>query len=142
MDRTKHIVLYDSDCPLCTFQMRLVTWLDWINKVRLLPISDPEAAGIAPELTREQLREAIHCVTPEDKIYRGARCFRFLGFRLPALVPLALFLWVPGVIWIAEKVYMWVSRNRHLLSKVFGCKGACAILPERKRDEPGESKVR
>ena len=142
MDRSKHIVLYDSDCPLCTFQMRLLTWLDWLNKVRLLPISDPEAAGIAPELTREQLREAIHCVTPDDEIYRGARCFRFLGFRLPLLVPLALFLWIPGVIWVAEKIYMWVSRNRHLLSKVFGCKGACAILPERKREgEPENSKT-
>ncbi|YCM45992.1 DUF393 domain-containing protein [Verrucomicrobiaceae bacterium 227] len=139
MDRTKHIVLYDSDCPLCTFQMRLVTWLDWLNKVRLLPINHPEAAGITPELTREQLREAIHCITPEDRIYRGARCFRFLGFRLPALVPLALFLWIPGVIWVAEKVYMWVSRNRFYLSKIFGCKGACSVLPERKRDDPNES---
>ena len=139
VDRTKHIVLYDSDCPLCTFQMRLLTWLDWLNKVRLLPINDSEAAGIAPELTREKLREAIHCITPGCQIYRGARCFRFLGFRLPVLVPLALFLWIPGVIWIAEKVYMWVSHNRHTLSKIFGCKGACAILPERNRDEPGES---
>ena len=52
---------------------------------------------------------------------------------------LGLFLWIPGVIWVAEKIYMWVSRNRHLLSKVFGCKGACAILPERKRD--GEEKL-
>ena len=53
MVRNQHIVLYDSDCPLCTFQMRLVTWLDWLNKVRLVPISEPEATGIAPELTRE-----------------------------------------------------------------------------------------
>jgi len=27
------IVLYDSDCPLCTFQMKLLTWLDWFNQV-------------------------------------------------------------------------------------------------------------
>jgi len=134
MDRSKHIILYDSDCPLCTFQMRMVTWLDWFNRVRLLPISEPEASGIAPHLTQEELREAIHCVTPEDKIHRGARCIRFLGMRMPLLIPVALFLWLPGVIWVAEKVYMWVSHNRHLLSKIFGCKGACAILPERKRD--------
>ena len=139
MKRTKHVVLYDSDCPLCTFQMRLLTWLDWLNKVRLLPINNPESETIAPELTREQLREAIHCITPEDRIYRGARAFRFLGFRLPALIPLSLFLWIPGVIWIAEKVYMWISRNRHLLSKVFGCKGACAIMPERKSSTKPEA---
>jgi len=134
VDRSKHIVLYDSNCPLCTFQMRMVTWLDWLNKVRLLPIDQPEAVGIAPELTREDLRSAIHCVTPDDTVYRGARVFRFLGFRLPVLLPLGLFLWIPGVIWVAEKCYIWVSRNRHLLSKTFGCEGAVAILPERKRD--------
>jgi len=131
--RSKHLVLYDSDCPLCTFQMRLLTWLDWLDRVRLLPISDPGASAIAPRLTREQLREAIHCVTPDDRIHRGARCFRFLGFRLPLLVPLALVLWVPGVIWVAEMVYVGVSRNRHLLSRTFGCKGACSLLPERHR---------
>jgi len=114
--------------------MRLITWLDWFDKVQLLPINDSRAAAVAPGISREDLREAIHCVTPEGKIYRGARAFRFLGMRLPVLLPLGLFLWIPGVIWVAEKIYMCVSRNRLLLSKLFGCKGACALLPERKRE--------
>ena len=139
MPREKHVVLYDSDCALCTFQMRSITWLDWFNKVEWIPINDERSEDIAPELTREELREAIHCITPEDKIHRGARCVRFLGMRMPLLVPIALFLWIPGVIWVAEKFYMWVSRNRYTLSKIFGCKGACAIMPERKtkkKEEP------
>jgi hypothetical protein len=53
--------------------------------------------------------------------------------RLPLLIPVALFLWIPGVIQVAEVVYQWVSRNRLLLSRVFGCKGACAVLPARMR---------
>jgi predicted DCC family thiol-disulfide oxidoreductase YuxK len=134
MTRRKHIVLYDSDCPLCTFQMKLITWLDWFSKVTLLPINDPRAAELASGLSREDLLEAIHCVTRDGVIYRGARAIRFLGMRMPLLVPLSLFLWLPGVIWIAEKVYMWISRNRLVLSRLFGCKGACAIMPERKQD--------
>lgn len=132
--REVNIVLYDSDCPLCTFQMRLLTWLDWFNRVSFLPINDSKASAIAPDLTREDLMEAIHCVTTDGKIHRGARCFRYLGMRMPLLVPLSLFLWIPGVIWVAEKFYMWISRNRLVLSKLFGCKGACVIMPERKRD--------
>ncbi len=128
------IVLYDSDCPLCTFQMKSLTWLDWINRTQFLPIKDERSAAIAPELTREDLLEAIHCVTVDGQIHRGARCIRFLGMRLPLLVPVAVFLWIPRVIWLAEKFYMWISRNRLLLSKLFGCKGACVIMPERKRD--------
>jgi len=128
-------VLYDGDCPMCTFQMRLLTWLDWFDRIEFLPIKDPQAAVIAPDLTRGDLMEAIHCITSTGKVHRGARCIRFLGMRLPLLVPLSLFLWIPGVIWVAEKIYMWISRNRLLLSKLFGCKGACVIMPERKRDQ-------
>ncbi|MEI9898242.1 MAG: DCC1-like thiol-disulfide oxidoreductase family protein [Chthoniobacter sp.] len=74
-------------------------------------------------------------MTPQGRIYRGARAIRFMSLRLPLVVPLALFLWIPGVILIAEIVYRQVSRNRLVLSRIFGCKDACAILPARKREQ-------
>lgn len=135
MSARANLVLYDDGCPLCTFQMKLLTWLDWFNRLQLLPISRPEAAALAPGLTAAALREAIHCVTPEGRVHRGARCIRFVGMRLPLLVPVALVLWLPGVIWVAELVYRWVSRNRHLLSRLFGCKEACTLLPTRDRPQ-------
>lgn len=130
-----HTVLYDNECSMCTFQMKVLSWLDWFHQLALVPLSDPRAQAIAPQLTAEQLQEAIHCVTPAGRVYRGARAIRFVGMRLPLLVPLALFLWLPGVIWVAEIVYQWISRNRYLLSKVFGCKDACAIMPTKKREQ-------
>ena len=134
-----HIVLYDSDCPLCTFQMRLITWLDWFGLTRLVPINDPHARTLVPNLTRQELHEAIHCLTPDGKIYRGARCIRFLALRMPLVFPVALFLYLPGVIWVAEKIYAWISRNRHLLGRLFGCREACRLIPARQRD--GETKI-
>jgi predicted DCC family thiol-disulfide oxidoreductase YuxK len=119
--------------------MKLLAWMDWGNRIALTPLSDPEVAGIAPSLTAEALREAIHCVTPSGRIYRGARAIRFVGMRVPPLWSLALFLWIPGVIFIAEIVYQWISRNRYLLSRVFGCKDACAILPTRNRPADAQS---
>ncbi len=133
--KSAHVVLYDNECSLCTFQMRLLGWLDWGNRLALVPLSDERVAQIAPSLTSEALREAIHCVTPQGRIYRGARAIRFIGMRLPALWPLCLILWIPGVIFLAEIVYQWISRNRYLLSRVFGCKDACAILPGRVRSQ-------
>ncbi len=131
-------VLFDDHCPMCTFQMKVLGWLDWFQRVRLLPISDPRAAEMAPSLTRAELLEAIHCQTPEGKIYRGARALRHVGLRMPLAAPLALLLWLPGVIVVAEKVYALVSRNRYLLSRVFGCRGACAVLPARPGHDPVE----
>lgn len=134
MNKSKaSIILYDDQCPLCTFQMRLLTWLDWFNCTTLLPISDPRARIIAPRLTREDLSAAIHCITKSGEIYRGARCLRHAGLRMPLLAPMTLVLWLPGVIWIAERIYQRVSRNRYLLSRLFGCRKACSLLPARDR---------
>jgi predicted DCC family thiol-disulfide oxidoreductase YuxK len=129
-------VLYDDECPLCIFQMKLLTWLDWFDQASLRPLRDPEAAALAPQLEREDLLEAIHCIASDGTIYRGAKALRFLGMRMPLLVPMALFLWIPGVIWVAERVYDYISARRLLLSRLFGCKDACAILPERSRQKP------
>jgi predicted DCC family thiol-disulfide oxidoreductase YuxK len=114
--------------------MRLLTWLDWFNMLQLVPITHPLAAQVAPQINREALLEAIHCIAVDGRIYRGARAIRFVGLRLPLLFPVSLILWIPGIIWIAERIYQWVSRNRHLLSRLFGCKDACAILPARRRE--------
>ncbi len=135
----RHVVLYDGDCPMCVFQMRLLTWLDWFHVIELLPIAKARKDGLAPGIAREDLLEAIHCLTRDGRIYRGARCLRFVGLRMPLLAPLSLFLWLPGVIWVAEIVYGVISRNRHLLSRWFGCRGACTIMPERRPGrKPGE----
>jgi predicted DCC family thiol-disulfide oxidoreductase YuxK len=98
-----------------------------------MPIADPRAQEIAPRLTRTDLHEAIHCVAANGKIYRGARCLRFIGVRMPLALPFAVVMWIPGVIVVAEIIYRWISRNRYILSRVFGCKEACAIMPARKR---------
>ena len=130
----KHLVLYDDQCPLCVFQMKMLTWLDWLHVARVVPLSSPEAREAAPGVEAEQLRAAMHVVTSSGKLHRGARSIRFLALRMPLLVPLGLFLWLPGVIWVAEKVYAWIAKNRLVLSRVFGCKDACALVPSRKRE--------
>jgi predicted DCC family thiol-disulfide oxidoreductase YuxK len=124
-------VLYDDECSFCTFQMKLLSWLDWGNRFTLLPASDPRVGSLAPTLTHQQLNEAIHCVLPGGEIHRGARAIRFISMRLPLLWPLAAVLWLPGVILIAERVYAFISRNRQHISRIFGCKGACALMPDR-----------
>ena len=135
MDLNTNVVIYDGDCPLCTFQMKLLTWMDWFNVTTLVPLSNPQIQSIAPQLKREDLMAAIHCIDKKGKIQRGARCIRFVSLRMPLLIPLAIILWIPGVIWIAEKVYQWISANRLILSRIFGCKDACGIVPQRQRKQ-------
>src|SRR5262245_47894411 len=134
MNPSRHTVLYDGDCSFCTFQSRVITWLDWFHQVSLVPITDPRAKEIGPSIAAEDLHEAMHCVAKNGRIYKGARCIRFISMRMPLAVPVALLLWIPGVIYIAEIIYRFISKRRYAIGKLFGCKGACAIMPARQRE--------
>jgi predicted DCC family thiol-disulfide oxidoreductase YuxK len=123
----ENLLLYDDQCSLCVAQMRTLKRLDWFNTISLLPMSSPRVVEIVPALSHAQLMEAIRCVTSDGRMYSSARCFRYLGMRIPVLVPLALILWVPGVIWVAEIIYRRISRNRYFLSRIFGCGEVCAV---------------
>jgi predicted DCC family thiol-disulfide oxidoreductase YuxK len=46
------------------------------------------------------------------------------------------------VIWVAEKLYQWVSRHRYLFGRLFGCREACAIPPARKRGNEPDARAK
>lgn len=106
-------VIYDDRCAFCVAQMRWLARLDWFDAVRLVPRSQAEAGAAVPGLNPEALAEAIHCVTPDGQVFRAARCLRRVGLRLPLTSPLALALWIPGTLWVAELVYRWIARHRY-----------------------------
>jgi predicted DCC family thiol-disulfide oxidoreductase YuxK len=118
MPAARHTLLYDDTCPLCVAQMRWVRRFDWLRRFRALPLNDGSVAQLAPGLSRAALAEAIHCVTADGRIVRSAGCVRFVALRLPPLTLPALFLWMPGASWLAERVYRQVSRHRHQLSRI------------------------
>jgi len=129
----KDSVLYDEHCPFCVAQMRLLKRLDWWHAFAAVPMSDPTVAELIPGVSRGELLEAMRYVTRDGRVYEGARGFRHLALRVPLLIPLALLLWVPGLIHVAEWVYRRIARNRYVLSRILKCDGAtCGI------DHPGQ----
>ena len=131
----KTILLYDKNCPLCNFQIRLLTWIDLFHALRLVPYQDPQAAAYTHGIDPALLHASIHCVSPKQETMRGARALRHVCMRLPPALPLALLLWVPGALYVASEIYDGISRNRMRISRIFGCKNACAIIPARQRSE-------
>lgn len=110
MARGIHRIFYDDQCALCIRWMRRLHRLDWWGRFRLVPRSGPEAqaSGLSPEA----LADAIHCVSADGRVLRGAACLRFVGLRLPLLAPLAWLLWLPGVLPLTERAYTELSRRR------------------------------
>ena len=53
------VLLYDSDCRFCRFVARTVVRLDRDERVAFLPLTDPEARAMVPDLTEEQRKKLL-----------------------------------------------------------------------------------
>ena len=84
---TRHLLFFDSDCPFCQLQIRLLSKLDWFNKVEFIPLKKFSEIVSYEE---NELNQAIHCVTPKKTIFKGPEAIRFLAMRMPLLVPMSL----------------------------------------------------
>jgi predicted DCC family thiol-disulfide oxidoreductase YuxK len=73
-------------------------------------------AGL-PALSDAALDRAMHLVTPDGRVYAGARALSPILSILPGGRLLAPLMRVPGMQPLADRIYAWVAARRHR----FGC---------------------
>lgn len=127
----KAVVLYDGACPLCRRGVSILRRLDWFKQ---LTFHDARNVAHLPKsdvpLVPKRLIEEMHVLTPDRKhAPAGFKAFRWMAWRLPLTALLAPFLYVPGVPWVGNKVYLWVAKNRF---KLVPCKDGVCQLPAKK----------
>lgn len=138
LPRTKLLVLFDGLCPFCHASIRLLKRLDWFGWLECRSFRDPEnVPELHPTLSFEAMEKEMHAVSQcGKKVGKGFMAFRMIAWRLPLVVPLAPLLYLPGVGWIGQKVYLWIARNRF---KLIPCKdGVCALPEKRAESVPGK----
>lgn len=108
------VVLYDGQCPLCQRSIRLLKPLNWFHALHFQDARDtdhlpPSAVPLEPK----RLLEEMHVVTPDRKrAFAGFRAFRWMAWRMPLFWPVAPWLYLPGVLWVGNRIYLWVAKNR------------------------------
>jgi predicted DCC family thiol-disulfide oxidoreductase YuxK len=104
------VLIYDARCGFCRrWVARLKRW-DRRDRLRLLPLQDPDAPALAGR-PRDELQRAAHLVRPDGAVFAGAQAARELCGYLPGgWLPKALFA-VPGVLPVAERAYGWIARR-------------------------------
>lgn len=108
-------LIYDGDCNFCIRQIRWVQSRDVHGMIDTVPFqtADLDAYGVS----RTAVEDAMHLVSPSGEVSRGAEAAQKVLMLFPRLRPLALLLRVPGVMFLAERVYRWIAKRRHR----FGC---------------------
>jgi len=117
------VLLYDGDCGFCTrWSRRLAAW-DRAGRIEQLPYQARAALPGIPPITDEALDRALHVILPDGTVAAGARGVIALLPWLPWGRPLGWLARLPGVAWLADRIYEAVARNRHRLG---GRGDACA----------------
>jgi predicted DCC family thiol-disulfide oxidoreductase YuxK len=120
------IVIYDSDCGICTHAIRFLKWFDWGQKLEFHANNNPETLQKFPDLSIERSRQEILVMDPRTGLYGGFKACEWIACRIPALWILVPFTLIPGVETLGDKTYKLVAKNRHRISKFFGMQ-ACKI---------------
>ena len=127
---TKARVLYDGDCAFCCRSIALVKKLDWLGKLDYVNVRDETLPLLKePPVAGAPLLEQMH-VLPIDgrQLYGGYRAVRWLAWRLPILWLAAPFLYLPGMTYLGQRIYLWIARNRF---KIIPCEHGVCSGPKR-----------
>ena len=118
-------VLYDGACSLCCASARRVRRFDRRGRIELLDLRDPAAARRFPQVDREAALEWMQAVDCRGQIFSGADAWARIGLLLPGWKLLDWLLLVPGLRWMAGKVYAWIARNRYRSNRAACQDGSC-----------------
>lgn len=116
------MVIYDSQCPLCTATVQKLAAWDRFHRLAFIPLQDPEVTRRWPYLNREHLMQKIHLISSGGRIYRGAEVLRVLTRRIPRLWALAPLVHIPGSLPVWQWLYGAISHGR----SIFGRREVCA----------------
>jgi predicted DCC family thiol-disulfide oxidoreductase YuxK len=126
---SRAIVLYDGRCAFCRQSVQLLRRLDWLGRLRFGDVREPSQLPAGTRsLDPARLLEEMH-VLPADArhVYHGFAALRWLAWRLPLLWPVAPLLYLPGVLPLGQRLYLWIARNRFRLIPCHG--GVCTLPP-------------
>ena len=111
----KFRLYYDGECNLCVKTVSVLSRLDLRKRVRWTAyqtLQKPPAG-----LQWRDLERSVYLEGGNGRLYEGFYAFRALSTLLPPLLPIAPFLWLPGVGKIGSAVYRVIARNR---AKILG----------------------
>lgn len=120
-------VLFDGSCGLCRASAERVRRFDSRGRIELLDLHDPTAAQRFPQINREEAMKWMQAVDPDGRVYSGADAWTRIGLLLPGWNVVAWILALPGIRWLAARVYAWIARNRYRWNRTVCEDGSCRV---------------
>jgi predicted DCC family thiol-disulfide oxidoreductase YuxK len=120
-------ILYDGACNLCRASVAKLRRMDAHSHVETLDLHDPTVAGRFPQVNRDEAMLLMQAVDQRGRVYSGADAWARVLSALPGWKLIAWLLFVPGIHFLAQRVYSWVARNRYRWNREECEGGTCAL---------------
>lgn len=126
----KLAVLYDGKCGLCRASVGRLRRMDRGERVELVDLHAAEVGKRFPQVNIEEAMRWMQAVDTSGEVYGGADAWARIGMELPGWKLVAWVLRVPGVHFVAGRIYAWVARNRYRWNQEACADGSCALHVE------------
>jgi predicted DCC family thiol-disulfide oxidoreductase YuxK len=120
-------ILFDGHCALCRASAARVRRFDSGGRIELLDLHDPSVSERYAKIDREEAMKWMVAVNPQGRAYKGADAWARVGILLPGWNLLAWILLVPGIHWLATRIYAWIARNRYRWSRTICNDDSCSV---------------
>lgn len=106
-------VWFDSACPICTREIRLMRALDWRGRIAFVDLYAPDAAcPLDPQI----LLARFHARDADGHLHSGAAAFALMWRQIPLFWPLGQIARLPPVLAMLERAYghflRWRQRSK------------------------------
>lgn len=114
--------IYDGHCVICNTTRRLISAMDWLNRVEFLDLHNrTEVETRFPALDYDKSMGEIHVIDQTGNIFAGFYGTRRMLKSVPLGWPFWLMFYIPGVgNWLGPKFYRFIARNRYQINKMLG----------------------
>ena len=120
-------VLFDGSCNLCRASVARVRPFDSHHRIEFLDLHDPSASLRFPQVDRDKAMQLMQAVDAHGRVFAGADAWARIGRLLPGWNLIAWILFVPGIHWLAGKIYAWIARNRYRWNRSICEDGTCRL---------------
>jgi predicted DCC family thiol-disulfide oxidoreductase YuxK len=121
------VFLYDGHCRLCVRGSLLMRHIARRGAVELRDFQEPGVLAAYPQLSHEHCMNAAQLIGPRGQIWSGCEAVVRALMTRPILGIIASIYYVPGLRFLADRLYALVAANRYRLMGRVDCDGACDI---------------